>query len=87
MKHTPGPYEVLNDEFGPYRIVGPMRSDETRAVIADIEECDTPHARLIASAPLLLETCKEVLDIINSYSHVPAMGKACEILQAAIFEA
>ena len=32
----------------------------------------------------LLEACRGTLDIINSYSHVPAIFKACEILQVAI---
>ena len=35
----------------------------------------------------LLEACKEALDIINSYSHIPAQFKACEILQQAIKKA
>lgn len=45
------------------------------------------NARLIASAPDLLEACKAVLDIINSYSHIPAQFKACQILQDAINKA
>jgi len=35
----------------------------------------------------LLGACEKVLDIINSYSHIPAQFKACEILQAAIAKA
>ncbi len=30
------------------------------------------------------KACKEVLDIINSYSHIPAQFEACKILQQAI---
>ena len=42
---------------------------------------------LLETAPDLLEACKEVLDIINSYSHIPAQFKACKILQNAILKA
>lgn len=35
----------------------------------------------------LLEACKEVLDIINSYSHIPGQFKACNILLKAISKA
>jgi hypothetical protein len=45
------------------------------------------NARLIAAAPALLEACKRSLDIINSYSHIPAQSKACKILQEAIAKA
>jgi len=87
MRHTSGPYEVLYDEHGPYRIVGSIKPDGSRFVIADIASCDTAHAVLLAAAPVMLEACKQTLDIVNSYSHIPALFQACEILQAAIAKA
>lgn len=35
----------------------------------------------------LLEACKNVLDIINPYNHIPAQFKACNILLNAITKA
>jgi len=48
---------------------------------------DKANAALIAAAPDLLEACQMSLDIINSYSHIPAIKQACIYLQAAIAKA
>jgi len=42
---------------------------------------------LVAAAPDLLGACREVLNIIIAYSHIPAQFKACQILQDAISKA
>ncbi len=86
MAHTQGPWKVLDGAivsekltvFGNWIIAGldRPRTDE-----------DEDNLTLIAAAPMLLEACKSVLDIINAYSHIPAQFKACEILQAAIAQA
>lgn len=51
-------------------------------------ETQTANAALIVTAvnnhDRLLEACRGTLDIINSYSHIPALHIACQILQAAI---
>jgi len=40
--------------------------------------------RSVNSHDQLVEACTEALDIINSYSHIPAIKTACYKLQAAI---
>jgi len=62
-----------------------MGQIEFAAGVCSLE--DKANARLIASSPGLLEACEEALDIINSYSHIPAQFKACQILQQAITKA
>ena len=51
--------------------------NEAKANAALIVKAVNSHDRL-------LEACRGTLDIINSYSHIPAMHTACEKLQAAI---
>ena len=65
MKHTPGPWEVQDDEF------------MTSVVIEDGEICDIvqddrpekenlANARLIAAAPELVEACRVALIYLNA---------------------
>jgi hypothetical protein len=71
--------------------------DATGNIIADCKWTNhTPEHRMANAAFIvracnsheeLLGACEKVLDIINSYSHIPAQFKACEILQAAIAKA
>ena len=81
MKHAPGPYDILYDEYGPYAIVGPDQPDGSRLVIADIESCDTAHAVLLALAPELLETLENLLDMVTDMrTHGPEVEAAADVI-------
>ena len=87
-KHTPGPWTTGDRQT--FRRHGVFA--ENNLLIADCRTnlADDParaNAILVASAPDLLEACRDALDIANSYSHIPALGKACAILIAAIAKA
>ena len=91
MEHTQGPWRVCGLNIGSPNelVVASCYKDTPDSVVMrpkDDEEC-LANARLIASSPDLLKACKEALDIINSYSHIPAQFKACQILQQAIAKA
>ena len=43
--------------------------------------------KAVNSHDKLVEACKDTLDIIIAYQHIPAQFKACEILQQAIKQA
>ena len=53
LKHTPGPWEIKQDDRGYFENIGPLSMGFTHAddVWLDIEEAD---ARLIAAAPEML---------------------------------
>ena len=88
MKHTKGPWDIGygGQEGDDYAVI---TSPHSQRAICNLEPGDyvPANARLIAAAPELLATCKDVLDIINAYSHIPAQFKACELLQQAILKA
>lgn len=97
-KHTAGPWTIGpchgKDQFKLWYVNGPEKeTDEWPVRICELPmrystmEEQKANARLIAACPMLLEAAKEVLDIINAYSHIPAQFKACEILQTAIARA
>ncbi len=48
--------------------------------------CSEPLAECV-TCETCRKACKEVLDIINAYSHIPAQFEACKILQQAIDKA
>jgi len=98
MKHTAGPWEVTNakhavsDTFGIKDANGswiakchPFNGDgvgiETAQANAEfiVRACNL-HYELVGA-------CKSALDIINSYSHIPALFRACETLQEGIAKA
>jgi len=62
MKHTPGPWEVLQETWhGDIEVHGIYAKDGTRIVETDCGHYppNLPDARLIAAAPELLEAAKE----------------------------
>lgn len=44
-------------------------------------------AKLMSAAPDLLAALEKAHDIVNSYAHIPALRKACEVMQSAIAKA
>lgn len=85
MRHTPGPWRY---EEGTKTI----RNVPGNHWLSTMDSWDgavdhKANAALIAAAPELLEACEKVLDIVNSYSHIPALFTACKILQTAIAKA
>jgi len=76
MKHTPAPWNIKKGEYN-YDI----RDKYNVPICYNVTK---PNIRLMAAAPGLLVACKNVLDIIIAYQHIPAQFKACQILQDAI---
>ncbi len=79
---TPGPYYPKLRKWDKY----PTLLGEDGTSGNSIEQA-VANARLIAAAPELLAACERTLDIINSYSHITAIFKACTALQGAIAQA
>ena len=80
MDHTKGPWKEFVDSLGYVYIVGPNHKVEqdleialhtgTICYIGDMEETDGidhANARLIASAPSLLEACREAVEVLERY--------------------
>ena len=95
MKHTPAPWKFkpnydnrLDADIEKDGIAGTIRSESgwNIARIWQLSE-SSANAQLISAAPELLAACKNVLDIINSYQHIPAQFKACQMLQDVIKKA
>jgi hypothetical protein len=77
QKHTPGPWvadwAIRTNGENP-RQWHVHNQDIAEPVIADIpdgrlDRAEEANAKLIAAAPELLECCKEMMDILNSYAH------------------
>ena len=97
MKHTPGPWYYEDDSYAPYIV------DSTRVIrLADVH--DTPflsngncgrraskaNARLIAAAPELLESLREMLPIVHDAMNADdddVIGKIAYRASAAIAKA
>ena len=86
-KHTPGPWVVLIDHLGENEIEIVGNAGTHSVPVADImlDEHTTfapplaeamANARLIASAPDLLEVLEEASDPINGYLHGPLLDRA-----------
>ena len=65
---------------------GAIRDDDGE-LIATVETGYEPHGDLIAAAPELLEALILANDIVNSYAHIPALFRACVVMQDAISKA
>lgn len=96
MKHTPGPWEIVEDNG--WLTIRP-HNDKTGLVAGNIggtyaiglqgHEENKANARLLASAPELLEALQTIADIKRSdglYDHYDAKG-AIKIAEQAIAEA
>jgi len=93
MAHTPGNWKVIGEKNN-IIITATFKngSDSYGKPVAYMQtetncEDSMANAKLMAAAPELLQACKEVLDIINSYQHIPAQFKACQILRDVIKKA
>lgn len=90
-KHTPGPWKIMPIHADDYRSTV-MAGGEYGQYVATVNLRQTDmtrteqeaNARLIAESPAMYDACISVHDIINSYSHMPAIKIACEKLQAVI---
>ena len=86
-KHTPGQW-VATFDHATQRYCVQQAQGECKAIcymeLHKFNELSALNARLIAEAPELLDTLKSVHDVINSYSHIPAIARVCCKLQAAI---
>jgi len=88
MKNTPGPWAFGMPSGQIYsRVTGRHICTMNINGMDTAPEWTRADARLIAATPELLEACKSALDIINSYSQIPAMFQACQTLQTAIAQA
>lgn len=91
VKHTPGPWKLLDAPHKGLGIVAPQANHAT--IVSD--GLGLPDARLIAAAPELLDACKAALSAIDVTveSESPdaeverAFGRAIELLKAAIAKA
>ena len=78
-KHTPGPWSFYDDSNnGKTNRVEIVAIGKTVArIYHSVPAEDLPNARLIAAAPDLLEACKALLAITDSFNlHGPATGDA-----------
>ena len=96
--HTPGPWKVRVSNNGALRGYSIEHEDETlRSIVArnwEHELCEEhgnslPNARLIASAPELIEALEAVLPDLEHYvaTHGPGPDKRLAIARAAIAKA
>lgn len=93
-KHTPGPWTIKDYDFGQYEIgaKGLVVATALNDVV-ELEHQAEANAKLIATAPELLETVKMFLDWLNSevvYKHIDesrmprGYEKAFEVYNKAI---
>jgi hypothetical protein len=80
-KHTSVPWKIEKSIYGKfiYSMLTPICQINNGGNEAD--------AQLIIAAPELLKACKDTLDIILAYQHIPAQKKACMMLQDVIEKA
>jgi len=93
MKHTSGPWKIIGEKSniiitatflnGSDNYGMPIAYMQTEANCED----SMANAKLMTAAPELLQACKEVLDIVIAYQHIPAQFQACQILQDVIKKA
>ena len=92
MKHTPGSLktkqmQIING-FKWWLIQTP---DNITIKAVKASQLTKERAEFIVRAcnahDALVDACKDTLDIITSYQHIPAQFKACKILQAALSQA
>lgn len=69
-KHTPGPWEKFEDKNGVVRVGG---AEHSVASINNPFLDNEANARLIATAPELLEALKEASNQLTSDGHCPAL--------------
>lgn len=81
MKHTPGPWRIEDEVSGCKTILADIQPDQASGLDDEVFHChreigytpglsdeseDLANARLIASAPAMLESMKNVRFVINS---------------------
>jgi hypothetical protein len=86
-KHTPGPWYVAKPVYGDRQIC-----DQGLREIADVgyevgDKAMDANARLIASAPELLEACKLAQEAITRLHYTPEIAYLSERIDAAITKA
>ena len=79
-KFTPAPWHMERSIYGNF-----VYSMQTP--ICQLHPDNDADAQLIAVSPELLQACKNTLDIILAYQHIPAQKKACMMLQDVIKKA
>ena len=78
LKHTPGPWEIKQDDRGYFENIGPLSMGFTHAddVWLDIAESD---ARLIAAAPEMLEAL--IIEAKNQVIRIPSIKNIDEFVK------
>lgn len=66
---------------GTWSVIQTDPNQHCRAMAVGLTESE---ARKFAAVDALVAACEKALDIMNSYKHIPAQFKACEVLQAAL---
>lgn len=84
VKHTPGPWEMINLNVYHNYPTGQKVADcyvKKPFGVYDAGECEA-NARLIAAAPDLLEACKSALELIQVCTVYKDMSTAKELMAA-----
>ena len=76
MSHTPGPWKITDGDQARPKIVSDNNTPVVAVFCGDYDsepgwEISEEDARLIASAPDLLEACKEVMQYFTSMNDIP----------------
>ncbi|MBE3138141.1 MAG: hypothetical protein IMZ43_12240 [Thermoplasmata archaeon] len=75
MKHTPGPWKICDDGINVYAEPDIAITNQDHPCAPDQDEAEA-NARLIASAPELLDICKDLIALyVNTNSHDPMFVK------------
>lgn len=93
-KHTPGPWSIYHSKFGPEVRTDDVNADQRIAVChyattlrADCEDMESgeheANARLIAAAPDLLASLKELIPLWSSGIDEPWVKRAKEAIAKA----
>ena len=88
MKHTPGPWEISRGVHAyPFSIESESKTIGFIKLQTGLQEVTEANARLIASAPDLLEACKEILNLLEAEMPIWYLRYHYNVLSSAIAKA
>ena len=83
MKHTPGPWKVIEDK----NLIRVGLNETLTFGCFSINEIGRANAKLIAASPMLFEACKQALETMRNYIHNYQAQETFELLEQAISKA